>query len=30
MEAGGPQAVPISVGLGLAAFTAVLVFARRR
>jgi MFS family permease len=30
MEAGGPKAGPLSVGLGLAAFTAVLVFARRR
>ena len=29
MEAGGPQAGPLSVGLGLAAFTAVLVFARQ-
>ena len=30
MDAGGPQAGPISVGLGLAAFTAALIFARRR
>lgn len=30
MEAGGPKAGPLSVGLGLAAFTAVLMFARRR
>ena len=30
MDAGGPQAGPISVGLGLAAFTAALLFARRR
>ena len=29
MEAGGPQAGPISVGLGLVVFTAVLVFSRR-
>lgn len=30
MDAGGPTAGPISVGIGLAAFTAALVFARRR
>ncbi len=30
MEAAGPQAGPLSVGLGLAAFTVLLVFARRR
>ena len=30
MDAGGPQAGPISVGLGLTAFTAALFFARRR
>ncbi|UDF30378.1 UNVERIFIED_ORG: MFS transporter [Roseateles sp. XES5] len=30
MDAGGPQAGPISVGLGLSAFTAALIFARRR
>lgn len=30
MEAGGPQAGPLSVGLGLTAFTALLVLTRRR
>ncbi|MBB5044581.1 MFS transporter [Shinella fusca] len=30
MEAGGPTAGPLSVGLGLAVFTAALVFSRRR
>ncbi|MGQ3211539.1 MAG: MFS transporter [Shinella sp.] len=30
MEAGGPMAGPISVGLGLAAFTALLIFVQRR
>ena len=30
MEAGGPKAGPLSVGLGLAAFTALLILTRKR